>query len=144
MASRVRDVTTFPAPSRKDHQQFVEVEGWRLLREVGHHFTYELDLPAGQTLRTPISHSINRTNYGSSLWAHILHNQLCVSAEAFWACVTDGKKPDRGEPPSAVESLPTELAWLLINKVGLTETDVAVLSKEDAIDRLNRYWIEGA
>ncbi len=143
MALRGTAVTTFPSPSRKDHQRFVEVEDWRLLREVGHRFTYERDLPGGQTLRTRISHPVNRTGYGASLWTHVLRTQLCVSEEAFWACVTDGRKPERGAPPAPVESLPAELAWLLINRVGLTESDVAGLSKERAIERVNRFWIDG-
>jgi hypothetical protein len=45
------------------------------------------------------------------------------------------------EPPA--ETLSAELVHLLISRVGLDETDVAAMNKEDAITRLQRYWTEG-
>jgi hypothetical protein len=137
-------VSAHPTPTRKDHQRFVEVEGWRLLREVDHHVTYELDLPAGGALRTRISHPVDRSDYGPSLWAHILRQQLVVTEDAFWDCVQNGVMPARGGPATEPASLPAELAWLLHNKVGLSETEVAALTKEQAIERLSRFWTEGS
>jgi hypothetical protein len=40
-------------------------------------------------------------------------------------------------------SLPADLVHLLISRVGLGEAEVAAMNKEDAVARLQRYWIEG-
>lgn len=144
MASWVCGVTSNPTPTRKDHQRFVEIEGWRLLRHVGHHFTYEFDLPSGDALRTRVADPVDRMDCGPILWSHILRQQLCVTEEEFWACVSAGRKPDRGGRPAVTNSLPTELAWMLVTKVGLKESDVAAMSKAVAIERLNRFWTDGS
>jgi hypothetical protein len=139
---------TWPQPTRQDHDKFCGVEGWTQVRDARgrtgtHHVTYELHLPDGGVLRTRISHPPDRTTYGSSLWSHILRDQLCISAEEFWACVHDGIKPDRGGPAAPLEALPADLVHLLITRVGLAEREVAAMSKGDAVERLNRYWAEG-
>jgi hypothetical protein len=41
------------------------------------------------------------------------------------------------------EALPADLAYLLIDRVGLNESEVAAMSKDEAVGRLNRYWTEG-
>jgi hypothetical protein len=106
--------------------------------------TYEFDLPDGATLRTRISHPPDRSTYGPSLWAHILRDQLRVSEDEFWACVRDGVRPDRGVPATPVETLPADLVYLLLHRVGLDEREVARMSKEDALARLQRFWTEGS
>lgn len=137
---------TWPQPTRKDHDTFCRVERWRPVRDARgrtgtHHVTYELDLPDGRILRTRISHPVNRDNYGQSLWQHILRDQLQVDEADFWACVHDGVKPPRGLPePPAAAALPADLVHLLISRVGLHETEVAAMSKQDAVARLQRYW----
>jgi hypothetical protein len=136
-------------PTRSDHETFCRTEGWTRVRDARgragtHHVTYELALPDGQVLRTRISHPVNRTDYGPALWAHILRDQLQVTAEEFWACVDDASVPARGAPITAKESLPADLAYLLIHRVGLDERTVASMSKQQAIDRINRYWTHGA
>ena len=136
---------SWPQPSRKDHEKFCGAEDWRRVRDARgrtgtHHVTYELDLPDGRILRTRILHPVNRDGYGTGLWKHILKDQLHVSEEEFWACVRDGIKPDRGiraVPPGA---LPADLVHLLITRVGLRESEVAAMSKEEAGERLHRYW----
>ncbi|WP_326595257.1 cytotoxic translational repressor of toxin-antitoxin stability system [Streptomyces sp. NBC_01803] len=105
--------------------------------------TYELDLPDGRLLRTRVSHPADRTDYGPALWNHILGDQLGVEEEEFWACVRDGTKPDRGVPIPPDAALPADLVHLLIHRVGLTEAEVAKLSKEEAIARLGQFWTEG-
>jgi hypothetical protein len=138
----------WPQPTRKDHERFCEVEGWTAVRNargrIGtHHVTYELGLPDGRILRTRISHPPDRTTYGSSLWSHILRDQLAVSEEEFWRCVQDGIKPDRGVPETPPDALPADLVLLLLTRVGLSDSEVAAMSKAEAVERLNRYWTEG-
>ena len=108
-----------------------------------HHLTYELDLPDGRALRTRVSHPPDRTDYGPSIWSHILRDQLAVSEAEFWACVRTADKPDRGVPSAPAEALPGELVYLLIHRVGVAEEEVARLSREQAIERLNAYWSAG-
>jgi len=138
-------VTQWPAPTRSDHDKFCRNEGWRRLRDASgragtHHITYEFDLPDGSTLRTRISHPPNRTNYGPEMWKHILRDQLRVTEGGFWACVSEKIRPDRGQLAQPLDTLPAELAHLLINRVGLPEDKVAQMTKAEAIARLNQYW----
>jgi hypothetical protein len=138
-----------PAPTRKDHEAFCEAEGWQRVRDARgragtHHVTYELVLPDGRILRTRISHPADRTDYGPSLWSHILRDQLAVSEAEFWACVRNGVKPDRGAPEIPAGAIPADVVRLLISRVGLTESELAVMSKDEAIARLHRYWTEGS
>lgn len=141
-------MTSWPQPTRKDHQTFCEVEEWRQVRDARgrtgtHHLTYELDLADGRILRTRISHPVDRTDYGPSLWKHILRDQLDVDEPIFWACVQDGVKPARGVPEPPAEALPADLVHLLISRVGLAESEVAAMSKAEAAARLQRFWTEG-
>lgn len=99
---------------------------------------------AAGILRTRISHPPDRTTYGPSLWAHILRDQLQVSEEEFWHCVRDAVLPDRGRPQAPAEALPADLVHLLIHRVGLTDAEVAGMSKDQALARLQRYWTEGS
>lgn len=108
-----------------------------------HQVTYELELPDGRILRTRISHPADRSDYGPSLWRHILRDQLEVDDAAFWSCVQDGIKPDRGAPMPPPTALPVELVHLLISRVGLPESDVARMTKADAVARVQRYWTDG-
>lgn len=109
-----------------------------------HHVTHELDLPDGRILRTRISHPVDRSDYGPSLWRHILRDQLQVDDAVFWSCVRDGIKPDRGAPAPPPEALPVELVHLLISRVGLPDSEVAGMTKVDAAARVQRYWTEGS
>ena len=138
----------WPEPTRADHDRFCQREGWRKVRDARgrtgtHHVTYELDLPDGRTLRTRVSHPPDRTSYGPSIWAHILRDQLEVAEEQFWACVRDGTPPDRGMPAVPAEALPAEMVHLLLTRVGLTEAEVAAMTKPEAARRLNDYWRKG-
>ena len=140
---------SWPAPTRAEHDKFCRVEGWTPVRDATgrsgtHHITYELALPDGRMLRTRISHPPNRTTYGAGLWAHILRDQLDVDEATFWAALRDGVKPSRGAAARPAETLPAELAFLLVNRVGLAREQIAAMSKAEAIECLNRYWTEGA
>jgi hypothetical protein len=142
-------VTSWPQPTRQDHETFCEVEQWRRVRDARgrtgtHHVTYELDLVDGRILRTRISHPVYRGGYGRNMWKHILRDQLDIDEPAFWSCVRDGVKPVRGTPEPPAEALPADLVYMLITRVGLDESEVAGMSKDEAVARLNRHWTEGA
>ncbi len=139
---------TWPAPTREDHEAFCKTEGWQPVRDARgktgtHHVTYELHLHDGRILRTRISHPVNRDTYGPKIWAHILRDQLDVDQAAFWACVRDGTKPDRGAPQPPAGGLPADLVHLLLTRVQLSEAEVAAMSKDQAIARMQQHWTTG-
>lgn len=138
----------WPAPTRSAHQAFCENEGWEQVRNArgktsNHHAaTYQLHLPDGRILRTRISHPPDGSTYGDSIWSHILRDQLVVDEETFWACARDGHKPDRGEREEPEEALPAEVAYLLTTRVGLSREQIADMTRDEAISRLQQYWSE--
>lgn len=134
--------------TRTDHDTFCRTEDWVRVRDARgrsgtHHVTYELVVPDGRILRTRISHPVDRSDYGPGLWKHILRDQLDVSEQEFWSCVRDGVPPDRGRPDVPAEALPADLVHLLTTRVGLAESEVAQMSRAEAIGRLQVYWTEG-
>ena len=140
---------TRPAPAREAHDGFCAIEGWQPVRNARgqtgtHHVTYELQLHDGRILRTRISRPVNREVYGEHLWAHVLIDQLDVFPPVFWACVREGKKPDRGEPEPPAEALPADLVRALLTRVRLSEAEVAAMSKDEAIARMQEYWTTGS
>lgn len=145
----VAGMTRWPAPTRADHQAFCENEGWEVVRDArgrasGHHaVTYELHLHDGRILRTRISHPPDNSTYGASIWSHILRDQLDVKEEAFWACARDGVKPDRGEPVPPPQALPADLVHLLITRAHLTREEIARMTREQAINRMQQVWTSG-
>jgi hypothetical protein len=144
---RARVSGKWPVPTRSDHQRFCELEGWTRVRnatgKTGHHVTYELALPDGSILRTRISHPPDRSTYGPGLWHHILRDQLAVDEAVFWACLSDGTRPERGRPGSPRDSLPAGLVSVLLHQVGLLESEVALLTRDEAIARVNDFWTTG-
>lgn len=132
--------------TRKDHEKFVETEGWVRVRTARggtgtEHQTFELRLDAGDILRSRISHPVNRTTYGTSLWTHVLRDQLHVSSDQFWDCASHRTLPPRSAPSADVAAaLPADLIRGLMQVVGLYEADVRVMTKEQAIDRMNAHW----
>jgi hypothetical protein len=135
--------------SRREHQRFCEIEGWtEVLNARGkptqHHITYELLLGDGQILRTRISRPANTDIYGKSLWAHILNDQLYVTAETFWQCVDNKHLPDRTpatEKPDT-KTLPASLAYQLVNTLHLTNEQIEALTIEVAVQRMTEYWAQ--
>lgn len=140
---------TWPVPTREAHDAFCQIEGWQSVRNARsktgtHHVIYELQLHDGRILRTRISHPVNRDTYGENLWSHILRDQLDVDQATFWACVREGKKPDRGVPEPPAEALPADLVHLLLTRVRLSEAEVAAMDKDEAIARMQKYWATGS
>ncbi|APU13797.1 hypothetical protein UA75_08635 [Actinoalloteichus sp. GBA129-24] len=111
-------MTSWPQPTRKDHETFCQVEEWRRVRDARgrtgtHHVTFELDLLDGRILRARSSHPVDRSGYGQSSWRHVLRDQLEVDEAEFWPCVHDGVRPARGTPEPPTETLPADLVHLL-------------------------------
>lgn len=134
-----------PAPTRADHEAFCKAEGWTLVRDARgrtgtHHVTYELALADGRILRTRISHPPDRTTYGSSIWSHILRDQLGVGADEFWACVRDGTLPGRSAPQVPERALPADLVWQLVTKWRVPADEVAQMTRDEAVERLTIFW----
>ncbi len=100
-------------------------------------------MPDGDVLRTRVSSPPDRTTYGDALWAHVLRDQLKVSAEEFWRCVQDGVPPARGTRPMSAESIPADLLYLLKHRVGLSEAQLSEMTRQEAIERIQRYWATG-
>lgn len=57
-------------------------------------------------------------------------------------CVQEGRKPDRAIPAVFREALPAEMVYLLLTRVGLSDTEVATMTKTEAARRLNEFWTE--
>lgn len=138
----------WPPPRRVDHQKFCETEGWSQVRDARgrsgtHHVTFELSTSDGCTLRTRISHPVDRSDYGASMWSHILRDQLDVDEDAFWACVNEYRTPDRGEPERPTEPIPAGVVAILLRDVGLSEAEVAGMTRDEAIARVNNFWTSG-
>lgn len=137
---------TWPQPTRADHDKFCRTEGWTPVRDARgktgtHHVTYELPLPDGRVLRTRVSHPVDRSDYGAELWRHILRDQLMVSDAEFWACVKERKKPARGGAPTpSARSIPVNVAYQLVHRVGVPEKELASMTREEAIARLQQFW----
>lgn len=138
-----------PAPTRSAHERFCKAESWQVVRSaVGkrntHHDTYELSLASGDVLRTRVSRPANKETYGPALWAHILRDQLDVTEQEFWDCADRGILPDRGgNPVDTLRGVPTQVLYQLKHRVGLTESEIAALSRSEAIERLNEFWATG-
>ena len=140
-------MTDFGEPTRKDHQNFCLNEGWTQVRNArgkgGHHLTFELALSDGRVLRTRISHPANRQTYGPSLWAHILRDQVHVDEDEFWACVREKKVPQRGRGEPTQPSIPAGVVAQLLSN-GVEESEVRLMSRAEAIERLNLIWSQEA
>lgn len=80
-----------------DHRAFVEAEGWERAGERGGHVNYLLHVsPPSAILRTGISHGADSVEYfAPGIRATIVHQQLQVTQAEFWACVREGRRPQR-------------------------------------------------
>ena len=80
-----------------DHRAFVEAEGWEKAGERGGHVNYLLPVnPPSAVLRTGISHGADSTEYfAPGIRSTIVHQQLQVTQAEFWACVNEGRRPER-------------------------------------------------
>ncbi len=123
-------------------------EGWLERKRANgtrgsHHVNYELPLPDGRILYTRISHPINRTDYGPSIFAHILREQLQVSEEGFWDCVIHQVVPNRGQPQPAAETIPLGVIRILSQEARIPEAEVRAMTKAEAIARVGEFYSTG-
>lgn len=137
------------AGTRADHNKFCLTEKWEEVRnarggKVGHHITYELPLYDGRRLRTRVSRPANNTTYGPSLWNAILKDQLEVTEDEFWACVTDKQLPDRGQPVDEQlnDALPAGLVFQLIHVAHVPEDEVMNLTLTEALAKMEAVWTQ--
>jgi hypothetical protein len=134
-----------PAPTRAALLAFVEAENWSEVTNatggrVRHHDTSELALPDGRVLRTRISRPPDGTSYGPGIWSHILRDQIAVTEDEFWDCVVNKQLPARGQPAPPDQALPADLVYQLVVKFHIPETEVAAMTKQEAIGRLAQLW----
>jgi hypothetical protein len=142
-------MTKRPPATRKDHQKFCETEGWQKRKTAKgktgtHHVNYELPLGDGRILYTRISHPVDKTDYGKKIWASILREQLDVTSDEFWDCVTNGQVPSRGAPPAPdpAQAIPAPVVAILIGTFGIPEVEVRTMTKDQALLRLSELYSE--
>jgi hypothetical protein len=137
-------------PTYAQLRKFVEVEGWEDKdkasgKHTGDHHRYVLTMPVGDRLMTRISHGSGQLG-DRDLFAHVLRDQLQVTEEQFWAAVDDGVRPQRPHPEAAVPdgpSIDAKLARNLVVKVGLSPTDMAGMTQDQAVDIWQRWLTRG-
>jgi hypothetical protein len=133
-----------------DHRKFVEIEGWTKKgsssssKKTGNHHRYSLTLSTGDVLYTRVSHGSGQLG-DSKLIATIFRDQLQVTEEDFYRCVEQGILPPRPQiiSETAAEGLDAKLVRNLIRKVGISQNQVAKMSKTDTIDAWNKYLSDG-
>ena len=135
-----------------DHRAFVEAEGWEKAGERGGHVNCLLRVnPPFAVLRTGISHGADSTEYfAPGIRSTIVHQQLQVTQAKFWACVNEGKRPERrsdgysvglrgpkdAPPPPQNPDLLRELE----REFGESAADVAVMSDTELRAYLFLLW----
>lgn len=131
-----------PIATRQDHERFCITEEWTKRKTATgktgtHHVNFELALPDGRILLTRVSHPVDRTGYGASLWGHILRDQLDVTAQEFWDCVEEKIRPNRGAAPAPpTGAIPLGVVSTLIERFHIPEAEVRAMTKEQAIQRM--------
>ena len=109
-------MTEFGEPTRKDHQKYCLNEGWTRARNT----------------RGKGGHHVT-----------FLRDQLHVSEDEFWACVREKKRPQRGRVEPTTASIPAGVVTQLLAH-GVEESEVRVMSRAEAIERLNLIWSQEA
>lgn len=139
---------SWPAPTRTAHKTFVETEGWvertTARGKEPDHLRYQLEIE-GDILYTRISKPPSaKETYGKERWSHILRDQLKVTEEEFWTCVADGVLPERSRPQTPTGlPIPPNVVWTLIHEVRIPEARVKAMTRDEAIDRLHQFYVEG-
>jgi hypothetical protein len=77
------------------------------------------------------------------MWAHLLRDQLAVGEDEFWSCVRQKKVPQRGRREPTTPSIPAGVVAQLLSH-GVEESDVQLMNRAEAIERLNLIWSQEA
>ncbi len=133
-------------PTFQELIRFVQIEGWedkdkRSGKKTGDHHRYVFTTPTGERLYTRISHGKGQI-YNPDLFQHILHDQLSINADQFWAAVDHGVKPVRQSPASMQVSgaLDAKLVRNLITKVNVSTKQLETMTQPEAIS-LWQEWL---
>lgn len=120
--------------------RFCRIDGWQLSR-MGPHEIWTRALPDGTLARTQISHDAAKTPSPGRFRA-ILRDQLRVSEDAFWRCLSSGEpvpRPARVDPQRGT-ALPAHLVRVLAQELHLTADEIAVLTLSEAEALVHRHW----
>jgi len=120
-------VTIGPADSARDT---VSVDPSRALAATLARAKRRSDTPLEEILRKL------ETTY---LGGHILRDQLGVTEDVFWACVRDKVVPPRAATAQPGAGIPAALVHQLLAHEA-PESDVAGMTRADALRRLNELW----
>ena len=121
-----------------DLRAFLHADEWKQDRNTGdQHF--EKTLVGGRVLRSKRSLSKGSDAISSDLFKWILRVQLEVSEEAFWTAIRTGQPVQRPSShlPEPTPTLPEWLVGALMREVGISEEDVAKLSRNEAETKLS-------
>ena len=137
-----------PPATRSDHETFCTTEGWAERKRANvelesHRVNYELPLPDGRILYTRISHPVDMSDYGPSIFGHILREQLQVSAEEFWDCVNNQVLPNRGHIQQVTEAIPLGVIRILTQEAHIPESEVRTMTKAEAVARVAEFYTTG-
>ena len=126
-------------PTFDEIEAFLRIDGWSPDRSTGHDF-YAKVLPDGETLRSHTSFAGKKT-MSPGRFKTILADQLKVSEAEFWEVLRSKRPASRPspQPQPAPESLPNWLREALRNECGLSEEDLALITEDDARERLTQH-----
>lgn len=121
-----------------DLRKFFKADRWKLDRTTGDAH-YEKVLPDRTLLRSKRSLGKDTEAIGRDLFRAILRVQLHASEADFWRAVREGEPVARPSAPlpEPRAGLPAWLAERLRREVGLSESEIARLSEDEARQRLD-------
>jgi hypothetical protein len=72
-----------------------------------------------------------------------VRDQLNVTADEFWDCVTHQVVPNRGHSPEITEAIPLGVIRALTREARIPESEVQAMTKAEAIARLSEFYTTG-
>ena len=127
-------------PTWREVEEFCQKDGWELIRSSNHIFFRKV-LVDGTVLDTHRSFADDKT-MSPGRFAAILRTQLMVSQEDFWETLRTGRPVTRPKPQSPIPSrpIPTWIARVLVDDLGLSVTQIADLGEEEARRIVEEFW----
>jgi hypothetical protein len=135
------------SPTWGDIATFLGIDGWTELPASARggkrqrHIFFEKLLDDGRLLRTHISHD-RASGAGAYAFALILKEQLEVGREEFWEAIRSGVPVSRPVPTDADHAveLPGWTIPVLESSLHMSQGEIARLSADEAIQRVQEYW----